>query len=145
MSKGSGGTHGSTWRDKSDGTLSKQRVIDKINSLQPAQNGMFSNAVINPIPYAGKEIMSKTFLNQDRWYDNKIGTVSIEISKLETIQPYVQRGNLIKKLNQEISLTKDIPVVEIDGRYILQDGNHTVSIAKLSGKKKIEVTMYKYK
>ena len=124
--------------------VSEKRLKEKIYALEKYQGSNREGDLVNPIPYAGKDMLYKTFLSQDRWYNNYVGEREIDIEQLETVQPIVQRGVLLRKIDSSND-TSSIPVVSIEGRYIMQDGNHTVAMAMLKGKKTIRVKLYEYK
>ncbi len=142
MSKGSGGTKKSTWRKSTN--VSVESLKSAINALPDHPNGMMKNDAKNPLKYGGLDLIEKVFLRQDKWYDNKVGNKTVNIDDLETIQPIVNRSTLLKKIDSS-NHTSEIPVVDYHGRMILIDGNHTAVIKKLSGEKKIKVTLYKFK
>lgn len=63
--------------------------------------------------------------------------VPIDISKLETLQPFVLESGIV---NYKRFDGTDTPyVVQYKGRYFLMDGNHRVAREKLKGKKTVIV------
>ena len=97
----------------------------------------------NPIPCVEKDVFFKIFFSQGEWCGNFAGEMEIGIDMLETTQPLVRRSVVMRKLNDSIG--SSAVVVHIEGRYVLQDGNHSVAAAILRGDKTIKVKLYEYK
>lgn len=95
----------------------------------------------NPLRYVGlgKDAELAEILDEGTRQKAYKSDVEIDIDDLETLQPFVLKSGI----DNENTLTSNMRpyVCEYKGHYILMDGNHRVSIAKLKGQKKIRVDL----
>jgi hypothetical protein len=127
----------------STGKLTHSIQHIKVNpnwAYQPDENTDLNDMVRNPIPFVGisKDLeLAMLFDGNDTRQSKYENDVSIDISKLQTLQPFVLKSGL--ENYQRFDLTERPYVVEYKGKYYLLDGNHRVANAKLKGDKLVKV------
>lgn len=93
----------------------------------------------NPIPFVGVgEDMRLAQLFEDGTTQTEYkSNVDIDISKLQTLQPFVLKSGV---QNYQSWDNSERPyVVQYEGKYYVIDGNHRAAIAKLGNEKQIKV------
>jgi FKBP-type peptidyl-prolyl cis-trans isomerase 2 len=75
--------------------------------------------------------------------ENDLGIQEVRLSELYTTQLRVMEGRLVSMVNDNVTLgatsTQEITVVLVDGKYVIIDGNHRLTLAKLYGNKSLKV------
>ena len=107
-------------------------------AFQPDDDTDLNDLKRNPIPYVG---VGKDFeignAVEDAVQQAYKSNVEIDISKLETFQPFVLGSGIDDYKSWDNS---ERPyVIEYKNHFYLMDGNHRTAKAKLQGKKKIKV------
>lgn len=120
-------------------------VLPNINNnpdwaYQPDDKTDLTDLKQNPIPYVGigKDFEIGTAVEDARQKEYK-SNVDIDISKLETFQPFVLGSGIDDYKHWDN--TERPYVVEYKNHFYLLDGNHRVAKAKLEGKKTIKVDL----
>lgn len=110
-------------------------------SYQPDDETDLSDMVKNPIPFVGvgedERLDDIIWLHSSRVEEKQ--DYKIEISKLQTLQPFVLKTGIVNYKSWDGSESPF--VVELEGKFYLMDGNHRVAKAKLDGKKYVTVTL----
>lgn len=106
---------------------------------QPDEQTDLKDMVKNPIPFVGvgKDMELDIKFEEDTIQSKYQSSVDIEISKLQTLQPFVLKSGITNY--QRFDYTDKPYVIEYKNKFYLLDGNHRVAKAKLDGKKTITV------
>lgn len=108
-------------------------------AYQPDDDTDIDDLRENPIPYVGvgEDMKIGMEIEDETVQPEYKPKVPIDISKLETLQPFVLESGIV---NYKRFDGTDTPyVVQYKGRYFLMDGNHRVAREKLKGKKTVIV------
>ena len=100
---------------------------------------MFSDAKVSPLAYDGSKVMKVAFGNW-KTDDNFKGVQEVPVSKIVSVQPYVQSHKLLG-FDGDID-TSTVSVLKIGDKFYLGDGNHRIVTAFLRGNKKVNVKVY---
>lgn len=108
-------------------------------AYQPDEQTDLKDMVKNPIPFVGvgKDMELAIKFEEDTIQSKYQSSVDIEISKLQTLQPFVLKSGITNY--QRFDDTDKPYVIEYKNKFYLLDGNHRVAKAKLDGKKTITV------
>ena len=122
------------------GSIGNPYMNNLTNLKTPQGTMIFSDSKISPLTYDGSKVMEVNFGD---WQtdNNLIGIKEIDVQDIVTTQPYVQSGKL-SKFGGAID-TSDVPVLQIDDKYYVADGNHRIVSNVLAGKTKVKVKVYK--
>lgn len=110
-------------------------------AYQPDEDTDLNDIVKNPIPFVGNGNDWKigNILENETRQISYDGNYDIDISKIQTLQPFVLQSGIT---NYQSFDGSDKPYVcELNGKFYLLDGNHRVAKAKLDGKKTINVIL----
>jgi len=80
------------------------------------------------------------------WFEKKGVLESVPIDKIQTVQSMVYHDKLVPMaqfLSKDGAPKEMLKVMSIDGKYILLNGNHRVTVSMLSGLKDIKATVLK--
>ena len=131
-------------RGASSGRASRGGKLEPIDVnpnwvYQPDEQTDLKDMVKNPIPFVGvgKDMELGIKFEEDTIQSKYQSSVDIEISKLQTLQPFVLKSGIINY--QRFDYTDKPYVIEYKNKFYLLDGNHRVAKAKLDGKKTITV------
>lgn len=126
--------------------ISQQKLVEtKIDSLPQFQNSKYKQ---NVIPLANREVglMVADDLRYTR-EENDLGIQLVSVDMLETLQKRISAENLKSMLKSGVSLNdlgdEPVQVVLYDGHYVLIDGNHRSSLAKILGIDKIKAHIFR--
>lgn len=126
--------------------ISQQKLVEtKIDSLPQFQNSKYKQ---NVIPLANREVglMVADDLRYTR-EENDLGIQLVSVDMLETLQKRISSENLKSMLKSGMSLDdlgdEPVQVVLYDGHYVLIDGNHRSSLAKILGIDKIKAHIFR--
>lgn len=128
------------------GEFSPKKLIEtKIDSLPQFQNSKYKQ---NVIPLASRDI--GMMVSGDLRYtreENDLGIQWIPISKLESLQKRISANNLKSMLESGVSVDnigdEPVQVVLYEGHYVLIDGNHRSSLAKIMGLDEIKAQVFR--
>lgn len=114
---------------------------NKVDALRNASNTPFPDSKETPLEYNKNRLMEVSFGDWKDKKENFLGVKEVDISKIVTVQPYVQ-ANKLKKFKGSVD-TSDIKLLKIGNKYYVGDGNHRIVASYLQGKKKVKVQVYK--
>lgn len=103
--------------------------------------------VKNPIPMAtGDTLRAATQLqhkiNEEKISGEDVEVKNVDISKLKTIQPTVNKNAVVNPSSDHESSSSLPFVANVNGEFVVLDGNHRISRAMYNGKKRIRVHFY---
>ena len=132
------------WRKGGTALLSKQEVIQKVHDLQDVDGGKYKRT---PFPEVSKDLRTRLVESEGVFLreENNLGIQDVKLDDLYTKQSRVMEGRLVSMVENDVPLgatkTQDITVVFTGGKYVIIDGNHRATLAKLFGRKKITVQL----
>ena len=144
---------GSSPDDSSSKTspLGRKEIKNKISNLPSFDGGEGSRKDLKKTPFDLVDRETRIRLAEEEGVynreENTVGNVDIDISKLMTKQPMVMEKHLKDMIDSGVPFgpteTQDIVVVLMDGKYVIIDGNHRATLAKISGQNKLRVNLKK--
>lgn len=126
----------------------KEQVLNKIHNLKESGSDDAYNKAV-PFKLANAEEKTAIFTQEGVWRrkENDLGNVSVKVNKLITAQPDLIEQKLVDMVENNVTIgntkRQDITVVLYDDKYIIVDGNHRSTLAKLYGYDEIVVHLRK--